>query len=187
MGGRVQGATANPNAGGDDLGEDAVDLESRAGPSCLCMLGGRWSLRNQSWKQALLRASWPAPIKEITKGLPRVVTLATLLDLKFEWGISLAALCLVICMLMALSRISGRRRSMISFTHAGTPIQVDRLGLQSLAGKTGASRNVPVLLRLGLNVLWETLYPKLWHPCPGYSHLTCWEAFLTNSERRQHR
>jgi hypothetical protein len=33
-----------------------------------------------------------APIEEITKDLPRIVTLTTLLDLKFEWGISLAAL-----------------------------------------------------------------------------------------------
>jgi hypothetical protein len=51
-----------------------------------------------------------APIREITRDLPRVVTLATLLELKFKWGISLAAL---IRHLHANGAITDQRKKML--------------------------------------------------------------------------
>ena len=54
---------------------------------------GRMPVSDQAEEQASRFASeLLAPIKEISRELPRVVTLAALLDLKFQWGISLAAL-----------------------------------------------------------------------------------------------
>lgn len=59
----------------------------------LSMHAGRTLVTEQSEDEASSFASeLLAPIDEITRELPSVVTLATLLDLKFRWGISLAAL-----------------------------------------------------------------------------------------------
>jgi transcriptional regulator with XRE-family HTH domain len=59
----------------------------------LSLHAGRTMVSEESELEASAFASeLLAPIKEITKDLPRVVTLATLLELKFKWGISLAAL-----------------------------------------------------------------------------------------------
>lgn len=59
----------------------------------LSLHAGRMPVSDESEEQASRFASeLLAPIQEVAKGLPRVVTLATLLDLKFKWGISLAAL-----------------------------------------------------------------------------------------------
>jgi transcriptional regulator with XRE-family HTH domain len=54
---------------------------------------GRMPVSDEAEEQASRFASeLLAPIEEIARELPRVVTLAALLDLKFKWGISLAAL-----------------------------------------------------------------------------------------------
>jgi Zn-dependent peptidase ImmA (M78 family) len=59
----------------------------------LSLHAGRMAVSDESEEEASRFASeLLAPIDEITKGLPRVVTLATLMDLKFQWGISLVAL-----------------------------------------------------------------------------------------------
>jgi IrrE N-terminal-like domain len=54
---------------------------------------GRMPVSDEAEEQASRFASeLLAPIEEIARELPRVVTLAALLDLKFKWGIALAAL-----------------------------------------------------------------------------------------------
>jgi transcriptional regulator with XRE-family HTH domain len=59
----------------------------------LSLHAGRMPVSDEAEEQASRFASeFLAPIQEVVKGLPRVVTLATLLDLKFKWGISLVAL-----------------------------------------------------------------------------------------------
>jgi transcriptional regulator with XRE-family HTH domain len=59
----------------------------------LCLHAGRMPVSELEEEQASLFASeLLAPISEVSGELPRVVTLAALLDLKFKWGISLAAL-----------------------------------------------------------------------------------------------
>ena len=59
----------------------------------LSLHAGRTLVSEQSEDEASSFASeLLAPIDELTRELPSVVTLATLLDLKFRWGISLAAL-----------------------------------------------------------------------------------------------
>ena len=59
----------------------------------LSLHAGRMPVSDEGEEQASRFASeLLAPIDEVSKSLPRVVTLATLLDLKFKWGISLAAL-----------------------------------------------------------------------------------------------
>jgi transcriptional regulator with XRE-family HTH domain len=59
----------------------------------LSLHAGRMAVSDESEEQASRFASeLLAPIDEITKNLPRVVTLATLMDLKLQWGISLVAL-----------------------------------------------------------------------------------------------
>lgn len=91
MGGGIQGATASPNAGVTTWEKTRWVLSHELGH--LSMHAGRTMVSEESELEASAFASeLLAPMKEITKGLPRIVTLATLLDLKFEWGISLAAL-----------------------------------------------------------------------------------------------
>lgn len=59
----------------------------------LSLHAGRTFVSEESEEEASAFASeLLAPIDEIRQGLPSVVTLATLLDLKFKWGVSLAAL-----------------------------------------------------------------------------------------------
>ena len=59
----------------------------------LSLHAGRMPVSDEAEEEASRFASeLIAPIQEITKELPRVVTLAGLLELKFKWGISLAAL-----------------------------------------------------------------------------------------------
>jgi transcriptional regulator with XRE-family HTH domain len=59
----------------------------------LSLHAGRMPVSDEAEDEASRFASeLIAPIREITKELPRVVTLARLLELKFTWGISLAAL-----------------------------------------------------------------------------------------------
>jgi transcriptional regulator with XRE-family HTH domain len=59
----------------------------------LSMHAGRMPVSDEAEEQASRFASeLLAPIDEVTKALPRVVTLATLLDLKLKWGISMVAL-----------------------------------------------------------------------------------------------
>ena len=59
----------------------------------LSLHAGRMPVSDEAEEEASRFASeLIAPIQEIVKELPRVVTLAALLDLKFKWGISLAAL-----------------------------------------------------------------------------------------------
>lgn len=59
----------------------------------LALHAGRTPVSDEGEEEASRFASeLLAPIKEITKELPRVVTLAALLEVKFKWGISLAAL-----------------------------------------------------------------------------------------------
>jgi Zn-dependent peptidase ImmA (M78 family)/transcriptional regulator with XRE-family HTH domain len=54
---------------------------------------GRMPVSDEAEEQASRFASeFLAPIEEIARELPRAATLAALLDLKFKWGISLAAL-----------------------------------------------------------------------------------------------
>jgi len=59
----------------------------------LSMHAGRMPVSDEAEEEASRFASeLIAPIREIVRELPRVVTLAALLELKFKWGISLAAL-----------------------------------------------------------------------------------------------
>ena len=59
----------------------------------LSLHAGRMPVSDEAENEASRFASeLIAPIHEITKELPRVVTLAGLLEVKFRWGISLAAL-----------------------------------------------------------------------------------------------
>jgi transcriptional regulator with XRE-family HTH domain len=59
----------------------------------LSLHAGRMPVSDEAEEQASRFASeLLAPIDEIAKTLPRVVTLATLMDLKLQWGISLVAL-----------------------------------------------------------------------------------------------
>lgn len=59
----------------------------------LTLHAGRMPVSDEAEEEASRFASeLIAPIREIVKELPRVVTLASLLKLKFKWGISLAAL-----------------------------------------------------------------------------------------------
>lgn len=59
----------------------------------LSLHAGRMPVSDEAEEEASRFASeLIAPIGEITKELPRVVTLAGLVELKFKWGISLAAL-----------------------------------------------------------------------------------------------
>jgi transcriptional regulator with XRE-family HTH domain len=59
----------------------------------LSLHAGRMPVSEEAEEQASRFASeFLAPIEAVTRELPRVVTLAGLLDLKFKWGISLAAL-----------------------------------------------------------------------------------------------
>jgi len=59
----------------------------------LCLHAGRMPVSEAEEGQASRFASeLLAPISEVSGELPRVITLAALLDLKFKWGISLAAL-----------------------------------------------------------------------------------------------
>lgn len=59
----------------------------------LFLHAGRMPVSDEGEEQASRFASeLLAPIEEVVKGLPRVVTLATLLEVKFKWGVSLAAL-----------------------------------------------------------------------------------------------
>ena len=59
----------------------------------LSLHAGRMPVSDEAEEEAGRFASeLIAPIREIVKELPRIVTLAALLELKFKWGISLAAL-----------------------------------------------------------------------------------------------
>jgi transcriptional regulator with XRE-family HTH domain len=59
----------------------------------LSLHAGRMPVSDEAEEQASRFASeLLAPIDEVVKSLPRVVTLAALLDVKFKWGVSLAAL-----------------------------------------------------------------------------------------------
>src|SRR6266508_492514 len=59
----------------------------------LSLHAGRTLVTEEAEQEASAFASeLLAPIDQITKDLPRIVTLATLLELKFKWGVSLAAL-----------------------------------------------------------------------------------------------
>lgn len=59
----------------------------------LSLHAGRMPVSDEAEEQASRFASeFLAPVEEVARDLPRVVTLAGLLDLKFKWGISLAAL-----------------------------------------------------------------------------------------------
>lgn len=59
----------------------------------LTLHAGRMPVSDEAEDEASRFASeLIAPIREVVKELPRVVTLAALLELKFKWGISLAAL-----------------------------------------------------------------------------------------------
>ncbi len=59
----------------------------------LFLHAGRMPVSDESEEQASRFASeLLAPIEQVVKGLPRVVTLATLLEVKSKWGVSLLAL-----------------------------------------------------------------------------------------------
>jgi Zn-dependent peptidase ImmA (M78 family)/transcriptional regulator with XRE-family HTH domain len=59
----------------------------------LSLHAGRMPVSDEAEEQASCFASeLLAPINEVAKELPRVVTLASLVEVKFKWGISLAAL-----------------------------------------------------------------------------------------------
>jgi len=59
----------------------------------LCLHAGRMPVSDEAEEEASSFASeLLAPIQAVVNELPRVVTLAGLLDLKFKWGISLSAL-----------------------------------------------------------------------------------------------
>jgi Zn-dependent peptidase ImmA (M78 family)/transcriptional regulator with XRE-family HTH domain len=77
----------------------------------LSLHAGRMPVSDEAEEQASRFANEIlAPIQEVIKGLPRVVTLATLLELKLKWGISLVAL---IRHLYDNGAISDQRKAML--------------------------------------------------------------------------